>query len=171
MASSQELIRLRPATTRDLHRVTEITTTSLIDDLTYDYMWPKRKQYPEDNFFWWQLKLERHLYDKRSVFLVVEIEGSGPSLSQSQSCDIPSSGARDVTTSAVTTADESQRQSQTPKSTIISYGIWIRMGSNQAARERFAKKNAWMNVLDGEHRTVLYTDLTQDSHSSLALSF
>jgi hypothetical protein len=68
-------MRLRLATTRDLHRLTEITTTSLIDDPTYDYMWVKRKEYPEDNFFWWQLKLERHLYDKNSTFLVVEVDG------------------------------------------------------------------------------------------------
>jgi hypothetical protein len=31
-------MRLRLATTRDLHRLTEITTTSLVDDQTYDYV-------------------------------------------------------------------------------------------------------------------------------------
>jgi hypothetical protein len=117
-------MRLRLATTRDLHRLTEITTTSLIDDPTYDYMWVKRKEYPEDNFFWWQLKLERHLYDKKSTFLVVEVDGE--------------KDTRD--------AEKPTR----PAATIISYGIWERFGSNNAARERFAAKNTWLNALDSK---------------------
>ena len=33
-------MRVRLATTRDMHRLTEITTSSLIDDPTYDYLNP-----------------------------------------------------------------------------------------------------------------------------------
>ena len=67
-------MHLRIATTRDLPRLTQITITSLIDDKSCEYMWPHRLEYPEDNVFWWQLRLERHLYDKRTMFLVVEID-------------------------------------------------------------------------------------------------
>lgn len=116
------MTRLRLATTRDLHRLTEITTTSLIDDPTYDYMWPKRKVYPEDNFFWWQLKLERHLYDPKSTVLVVEIDGQEDG------------------------KDPEKRSG--PAAIIISYGVWERVGCNKTARQRFAAKNTWMNTLD-----------------------
>jgi hypothetical protein len=116
-------MRLRLATTRDLHRLTEITTTSLIDDPTYDYMWPKRKAYPEDNFFWLQLKLERHLYDPKSTFLVVEIDDH--------------EDGRDLV------------KCSGPAATIISYGIWERFGCNKAARQRLAANDSWRNTVDG----------------------
>lgn len=118
------MMRLRLATTRDLHRLTEITTTSLIDDPTYDYMWPKRKVYPEDNFFWWQLKLERHLYDQNSTVLVAEIDGQEDS--------------------------KGAEKRPGPAALIISYGVWERFGCNKAARQRFAAKNTWMNALDSK---------------------
>jgi hypothetical protein len=103
-------MRVRVATTRDLHRLTEITTTSLIDDPTYDYLSPNRLEYPEDNSTWMRLKLEKHLYDRRSTLL----------------------------------------KSRGPVSTIISYGIWVRLGDNAAAKETFRKKNTWLNALDCE---------------------
>jgi hypothetical protein len=116
-------MHLRLDTTRDLHRLTEITTT-------YDYMCPKRKEYSEYNFFWWQLKLERHLYDKKPIFLVVDLD-----------------------------SEEDNRGAETPRgpaSTITSYGIWERFGSNKAARERFAAKNSWLNTLDSKLSFVSY---------------
>ncbi|PMD56197.1 uncharacterized protein K444DRAFT_665856 [Hyaloscypha bicolor E] len=117
-------MRVRVATTRDLHRLTEITTTSLIDDPTYDYLSPNRLEYPEDNSTWMRLKLEKHLYDRRSTFLVVELDGSEVE------------------------GNTSLLKSRGPVSTIISYGIWVRLGDNAAAKETFRKKNTWLNALD-----------------------
>ncbi|KAE8451782.1 hypothetical protein EG329_002622 [Mollisiaceae sp. DMI_Dod_QoI] len=112
------------ATTRDLHRLTEITTGSLIDDPTYDYLNPQRLEFPEDNSTWMRLRLEKHLYDKRSTFLVVELDQS----------------ETEGTVSALA--------GKGPASTIISYGIWVRMGKDAAARHRFREKNTWLNALD-----------------------
>jgi hypothetical protein len=117
-------MRVRLATTRDLHRLTEITTSSLIDDPTYDYLNPHRLEYPEDNSTWMRLRLEKHLYDRRSTFLVVELDGS----------EIESN------TSSLNTRG--------PASVIISYGIWVRMGDDAAAKGRFREKNTWLNALD-----------------------
>ena len=117
-------MHLRLATTRDITRLTQITTTSLVDDKTYDFMWPHRHEYPTDNDFWWQLKLERHLYDKKAVFLVAEIDRD----EEKQGAEKPIG----------------------PASTIISYAIWERIGCNKAAKQRFAAKNTWMNIFDSK---------------------
>ncbi|KAF1990071.1 hypothetical protein K402DRAFT_371027 [Aulographum hederae CBS 113979] len=116
-------MHIRPATARDIPRLTDITTTSLVDDKTYDYMWPHRHEYPEDNVFWWQLKIERHLYDKKAVFLVVETDPEDEK-----------AGGTDKATG--------------PASVVISYIIWERIGCNKDARKRFAEKNTWLNVFD-----------------------
>ncbi|KAF7510036.1 hypothetical protein GJ744_007140 [Endocarpon pusillum] len=72
------MMRLRLAMTRDLHHLTKITTTSLIDDPTFQPT-TKRKAYPEDSFFWWQLKLERYFKDQKPTVLVIEIDGQDDS--------------------------------------------------------------------------------------------
>jgi hypothetical protein len=117
-------MRVRLATTRDLHRLTEITTTSLVDDPTYDYLNPHRLEYPEDNATWMQLRLEKLLYDRRSTFLVVELDESGIE------------------------SNPSSLKTRGPASIIISYRIWVRMGDDAAANERFREKNTWLNALD-----------------------
>lgn len=71
-----------------------------------------------------RLRLEKHLYDRRSTFLVVELDGS----------EIE--------------ANTSSLKTKGPASIIISYGIWIRMGDDAAAKERFREKNTWLNALD-----------------------
>ncbi|CZT48097.1 uncharacterized protein RSE6_08750 [Rhynchosporium secalis] len=59
---------IRGATARDLHRLAEITITSLKNDPAFDFMWPYRHEYPKDNFFFWQQTLQSWLYDKISPF-------------------------------------------------------------------------------------------------------
>lgn len=66
---------VRLATTRDLHRLAQITTTSLMDDPTFDYTWSKRHEFPKDNFFW-QLTLKECLYDPRQTFLVIVLDAA-----------------------------------------------------------------------------------------------
>lgn len=127
-------MRLRIATTRDLHRLTEITTTSLIDDPTYDYLSPRRREFPEDNWTWMRLKLESLLYSKRSTFLVIEIDGDGKEKAPEASANYQAGTP----------------PSTEPCTTIISYGIWVRMGNDERARKRFAAKNTWLNMLDGK---------------------
>ncbi len=68
--------------------------------------------------------MERHLYDKKSTFLVVELDS-----------EEDTKGAE---------------KSTGPASTIISYGIWERFGSNKAVRKRFVAKNTWLNTLDSK---------------------
>jgi hypothetical protein len=123
-------MHLRTATTRDLPRLTQIAKTSLINDKTCDYMFPHRFEYPEDNVFWWQPRLERHLYDKKTVFLVVGIDHE------------------DEETTVENTVG--------PASKIIAYGIWERTGRNDATQKRFAAKNTWLNMLDSELGFVIY---------------
>lgn len=118
-------IRVREATSRDAHRLTEITVTSLPDDVTFDYMWPHRDEFPEDNFFFWQLNLEKHMHHKSHVFLVAEL---------------------------VPDKEEALEKKPVAAPTIISYAIWIRHGRNAAARRLIAKKNTWLNMLDSTLR-------------------
>lgn len=65
---------LRPATTRDLHGLTEITVSSLRDDPTFPYVWRYYEQYPEDNYFFWQVRLTEDLYNERNSFIVAVTE-------------------------------------------------------------------------------------------------
>jgi hypothetical protein len=67
-------------------------------------MFPHRFEYLEDNVFWWQLRLERHLYDKKTVFIVVEIDHE------------------EEETAVENTVG--------PASKLIAYGIWERTGQN-----------------------------------------
>ena len=112
-------MKIRLATTRDLCRLTDITVSSLQDDPTYDYMWPHRFKYPDDNSFFWNIHLKEMLYDPRMVFLVVELDDS-----------------------------DADGEKQVPR-TVISYGIWERIGSDAAAKKRARAKNTWGNLFDG----------------------
>ena len=114
-------MHIRLATTRDLHRLTQITVTSLVDDPAFDYMWPKRHEFPEDNFFFWQLQLKKWLYDPKQTFLVMVLGAQDPPPSE-----------------------------ETPviPDTIISYVIWERLGHSEIARRRWAEKDTWQNLLD-----------------------
>lgn len=114
-------MRVRHATTRDLSRLTEITVTSLQDDPAFNYMWPHRFRFPDDNSFFWSIHLKELLYDPSMTFLVVEL-------------------------------DDSDGDSEKPvPRTVISYGIWERIGSDRAARRRARAKNTWRNLLDGAY--------------------
>ena len=114
-------MHIRLATTRDLHRLTQITVTSLVDDPAFDYVWSKRHEFPEDNFFFWQLQLKKWLYDPKQTFLVMVLGAQDPPPSE-----------------------------ETPviPHTIISYAIWDRLGHSEIARSRWAEKDTWQNLLD-----------------------
>ena len=112
---------IRLATTRDLHRLAQITVTSLIDDPAFDYMWPKRHEFPEDNFFFWQLQLKKWLYDPKQTFLVMVLDAD----------DLPIEEKPGVV-----------------PDTIISYVIWERLGHSSVARHRWAEKKTWQNLVD-----------------------
>ena len=105
-------MRIRPATTRDLCRLTDITLSSLKDDPAFDYMWPYRRKYPDDNSFFWNIHLKQLLYDPKMVFLVAELDDSD--------------------------ADDDEKP--VPQ-TVISYGIWERVGNDRAAARRARLKN------------------------------
>ena len=114
---------IRLATTRDLHRLTTITVSSLPDDPAFDYMWSYRHQYPEDNFIFWQLKLQEWLYDKKCTFIVMVLDNSDES---------------------------SLATSEVARDTIISYAIWRRDGSSKEAKAIWAEKNTLLNIIDSE---------------------
>jgi hypothetical protein len=124
-------MHIRLATTRDLHRLAQITITSLIDDPAFDYMWPKRHEYPEDNFFFRQLQLKKWLYDPHQTFLVMVLDAE----------DLPIEKANVV------------------PSTIISYAIWERVGRSTAAKDCWAKKDSWQNLLDSAFVLCLFLTL------------
>ena len=115
------MMHIRLATTRDLHRLAQITVTSLVDDPAFDYMWPKRQEFPEDNFFFWQLQLQQWLYDPKKTFLVMVSDAEDPPI-----------GGKTVLV----------------PDTIVSYVVWERLGHSSAARHRWAEKDTWHNLLD-----------------------
>ena len=45
-------------------------------------------------------------------------------------------------------SNTSSLKTRGPASVIISYGIWVRMGDDAAAKGRFREKNTWLNALD-----------------------
>lgn len=127
-------MHIRLATTRDLHRLAQITVTSLVDDPAFDYMWPKRRDFPEDNFFFWQLQLKQWLYDPKQTFLVMVLD-----------VDDSPSGEKAVVV----------------PNTIVSYVIWERLGSSAVAKHRWAGKNTWHNFLDSASTIYCLTNVAQ----------
>lgn len=123
-------MRIRPATTRDLCRLTDITVLSPQDDPAFDYMWPHRFKYQDNNSFFWSIYLKELLYDPRMVFLVVELDDS-----------------------------DADGEKQVP-STVDSYEIWERNGSDAATQ----KKEPWPR-LPGETCLTVQTCLTRDCSS------
>lgn len=117
-------MHIRPATTRDLHRLTDITVTSLRDDPTFPYMWRHYEQYPEDNWFFWQVQLTDDLYNERYNFLVA-VTDENDDFGEGVINDLP-----------------------------IAYGIWERLGTSQSAKARRRMKNTWENVFDSEFYTI-----------------
>lgn len=118
---SHRTMHIHLATTRDLHRLAQIKVMSLVDDFAFDYMWPKRDEFPEDNFLFWQIQLKKRLYDPKQMLLVMVLEAEDPPPSE-----------------------------KTPviPDTIISYVIWERFGYSAIAKHRWAEKNTWQNLLD-----------------------
>ncbi|PVH80967.1 hypothetical protein DL98DRAFT_515093 [Cadophora sp. DSE1049] len=84
-------------------------------------MWPHHRQFPEDNFFFWQLKLQDWLYDKKFTFIVMVLDegDAGPDSKEDVIVD-----------------------------KIISYAIWKRDGRSKAAKAIWAKKNTTLNTID-----------------------
>ncbi|KAK3170612.1 hypothetical protein OEA41_002693 [Lepraria neglecta] len=64
-------MHLREATPINLPRLTELYTTSLTNDLFFNYKHPYRRQYPVDIQFLSQLMLKRYLYDKTTIVVAV----------------------------------------------------------------------------------------------------
>ena len=114
-------MHIRRATTRDLPRLTQITVTSLVDDPTFDYLYPKRHDFPEDNYYFWQLQLKKWLYDPKKEFLVVVLGAQDP-IPPEERPPIPD--------------------------TVISFVVWERLGHSATAKRGWAKKNTWQNFLD-----------------------
>lgn len=121
-------MHLRPATTRDLHRLTEITVTSLRDDPTFDYMWRYEKEYPEDNYYFWELQLTQDIYNERYSFIVA------------------------------VTDEKDDFGDDVPLDLPIAYGIWERLGSDNYAKEFRRRKNTWHNMFDSTLNTKTTTD-------------
>lgn len=113
-------MHLRPATTRDLHRLTEITVSSLRDDPTFPYTWRYYEQYPEDNYFFWQIQLTKDLYNERYDFMVA------------------------------VTDDKDNFGKGVPADLPIAYGIWERLGTSEIAKARRQARNTWENTFDSE---------------------
>lgn len=111
-------MHLRPATTRDLHRLTEITVSSLRDDPTFDYMWRYRKEFPEDNYFFWQVQLTDDIYNERYNFIVA-VTDEHDDFGDDVSLDLP-----------------------------VAYGIWERLGTSETAKMWRKRKNTWQNMFD-----------------------
>ncbi|KAK0716543.1 hypothetical protein B0T21DRAFT_375086 [Apiosordaria backusii] len=126
-------MHLRLATTRDLSRISDITISSLQDDPFFDYIWPNRHEFPDDNAFFWNIHLKKLLYDPRMTFLLVELQDGDDS-------DESRSHARSE-------KHERAAHGPTPR-TVISYGIWERIGKEAVAKRRARKKNTWQNKFD-----------------------
>jgi hypothetical protein len=117
-------MHIRPATARDLHRLAEITVTSLKDDPAFDFTWSRWRQYPEDNFFFWQLKLEKWLYSKKTNFIVMVLDAEDPG------------------------PDDGNKRGAVAPGTVISYCIWARNGKSDTAKKIWREKNTWLNKID-----------------------
>src|SRR4051812_35146557 len=113
-------MHIRPATTRDLHRLTEITVSSLRDDPTFPYVWRYFERYLEDNYYFWQVQLTEDLYNERYDFLVVVTDPSDD-FGRDVALDYP-----------------------------IAYGIWERLGDSKAAQARRRAKDTWGNFFDSK---------------------
>jgi hypothetical protein len=64
--------KIRQAELRDLPRITTVALASLPDDPTFEFMYRYRRQYPDDNYFYWLQVFKTYLYDPKLTFLVAE---------------------------------------------------------------------------------------------------
>jgi hypothetical protein len=71
MASSS-FFKVRLAELRDLPRVTKVCLDGLPDDPTFDFPWRHRRQYPDDNYFFWLQRFKDDLFDPKKTFIVAE---------------------------------------------------------------------------------------------------
>lgn len=83
--------------------------------------WPHRFEYPDDNSFLWCIHLEELICNPIMVFLVGDLDDS----------------------------DADDEQKQVPL-TVVSYGIWERIGSERATKKRARAKNILVNLLNGK---------------------
>jgi hypothetical protein len=128
---------VRPAQVRDLHRLTEITITSLRDDPAFDYMWSRWRDFPEDNFVWWQMKLQGWLHDPKTLFLVTVLDKNDDA-----------------------EADQEKPRSEEAQDTIIAYCIWERWSRSPNGHHRWQRrtmlktgsiKQHFHNIIDSKH--------------------
>ncbi|KAF8545249.1 hypothetical protein BDD12DRAFT_637208, partial [Trichophaea hybrida] len=106
----------------DIARITQVCVKGLPDDPTFDYLWSHRREYPDDNYFFWLQKFKANIFDPRYTMLVaVHRENSSLSTSPSKTAAIE---------------------------TIIAFALWERNGSSGAAKKRFRGRDTWSNMLN-----------------------
>jgi len=122
-------ITIRPAIFPDLARIARVAVNSLPDDPTFDYLWSYRREYPEDNYFFWQQTLKGHLFNPRFTLLVATLNTSpSPTL----------------------TSEKNTQYTVAQVETIIAFGLWERNGQSRAARKRCRERNTCYNKLHRE---------------------
>ena len=70
--------RIRDGDANDIDRITDITLSAMkgAKDGLFLYNFPHCDEYPQDNKYYWRMRLEPTAYEKDTKFLVVEIVGS-----------------------------------------------------------------------------------------------
>ncbi|KAF8545283.1 hypothetical protein BDD12DRAFT_1391 [Trichophaea hybrida] len=113
-------ITIRPAVFPDIAEITQICIKGLPDDPTFNYLWSRRHEYPNDNYFFWLQKFKANLFDPRYTMLVaVHQKNPTPSFQKTEAIE-----------------------------TIISVALWERNGSSSAAKKRARERNTWGNKLN-----------------------
>jgi len=112
-------MKLREASPRDLPEIMEVLLTGLVDDPVFDWQWRYRKRYPGDNYFYWDLRLRTMLHDASVVFIIMELA-----------------------------EEDDFRLSGDPVGTIVSFAVWRRSGSSDAAKKMRDRKNSDLDQAD-----------------------
>lgn len=72
--------RLRDGTANDIDRITDVTLSAIkgAKESLFAYNFPHCDEYPEDNRYYWKLRLEPAAYKPGAKFLVVEVVDESP---------------------------------------------------------------------------------------------